>query len=204
MLNKNLISKILFTVIILLFVSSTGFSQESLKEKLKKIKGDVNKITITSGGEEFTFQGEEAEKLFDRLKSKTGIGHSFFVKSMDGKDSEEFVIKLEKDSGIYEFKDGTDDDIVWFYDDDDDLTWLTTDDMDGKTKKIKIEMEDGKKKVTVTTKENSEVKTKVYEGKEADEYLEKIKDENNDFDIEFKDGKMKKKIIIERKDSNDN
>ena len=47
---------------------------------------------------------------------------------------------------------------------------------------------------------NGEEKTKVYEGKEADEYLEKMKSENKDFNISIdkdNDGKKIKKIIIE-------
>ena len=50
------------------------------------------------------------------------------------------------------------------------------------------------------TKENGEEKTEVYEGKEADEYIEKMKSENKDFDISIdkdNDGKKVKKIIIE-------
>jgi len=197
MLNKNLITKIFFIVIILLFASSTGFSQETLKEKLKKIKGDVDKITITAGGEEFTFQGDEAEKLFKNMKSKTKHNNTFFVSKDGDENSKKIIIKMDDDSGIYEFNEGDDNDIVWFGDDDD---------LSGTSKRIKVEMNDGKKKVTVTTKENGEEKTKVYEGKEAEEYLEKNKSDDDAFDIEFKDGKFKKKIIIEKesKDSDDN
>ena len=65
---------------------------------------------------------------------------------------------------------------------------------------MKIEVEDGNKKVTVTTRENGEEKTEVYEGTEAEEYIEKMKAENDDFDISIEsktDGKKVKKIIIE-------
>ncbi len=62
-----------------------------------------------------------------------------------------------------------------------------------------MEVEDGNKKVTVTTKENGEEKTEVYEGKEAEEYLEKMDAESDEFDImkEKENGKKVKKIIIE-------
>jgi len=71
---------------------------------------------------------------------------------------------------------------------------------DGIQKKVKVEVEDGNKTVTVTTKENGEEKTEVYTGKEADEYIEKMKAENKDFDISVEsksDNKKVKKIIIE-------
>ena len=186
MLNTKTINKIILAVIFILLLSSSGFSQDSLKEKLDKIKGEIDKITITSGGKDFTFEGKEAEKLFDKMKAD----HLFVVNEKGNK--EKIIIKSDDDSKIYAF--GDDDDFLWFGDDDN----------TGLNKRIKVEMNDGKKKVTVTTKENGEEKTKVYEGDEADEYLDKIKNENNDFDIEFKDGKMKKKIIIESKDLNDN
>ena len=67
-------------------------------------------------------------------------------------------------------------------------------------KKVKVEIENGNKKVTVTTNENGEQNTEVYEGKEADEYIEKLKSEHKDISIsidEDKDGKKVKKIIIE-------
>ncbi len=56
-----------------------------------------------------------------------------------------------------------------------------------------------RRKLPVTTKENGEETTEVYEGEEADEYLEKMKSENDDLDIiiEKDNGKKVKKIIIE-------
>lgn len=202
MLNKKLILNSMLVAVILFFMSSTGFSQESLKEKLKQIKGDVDKITVTADGEEFTFEGKDAEKLFKKMKSGTKHHNSFFIKDLGTKDSKKIFIKSDDDSNIIEL---TDDDFDWVDKDEDGFSWFISDDNDGMTKKIKVEMEDGKKKVSVTTKEDGEEKTKVYEGKEADEYLEKMKAENKDFDIEFKDGKTKKKIIIEKesKDSDD-
>ena len=79
---------------------------------------------------------------------------------------------------------------------DDDFEWET----DGIQKKVKVEIENGEKKVTVTTKENGEETTEVYEGDDAEEYIEKMKAENDEFNIEIKsdsNGKKVKKIIIE-------
>jgi len=70
---------------------------------------------------------------------------------------------------------------------------------DGITKKVKVVVEDGNKKVTVTTKENGEEKTEVYEGDEAEEYLDKMDAESDELDIliEKENGKKVKTIIIE-------
>ena len=72
------------------------------------------------------------------------------------------------------------------------------------SKKVKVEIDDGNKKVTVTTKENGEEKIEVYEGEEADEYLDKMKSEHgNEMLIEIdEDGnhkKMKKILKIRSK-----
>ena len=71
------------------------------------------------------------------------------------------------------------------------------------SKKLKIEIENGEKKITVTTIEDGEEKTEVYEGDEADEYLEKMKSESgNDMHFEWfgdDDGKKVDKIYIKKK-----
>ena len=62
-----------------------------------------------------------------------------------------------------------------------------------------VNEENGEKKVTVTTTENGETKTEVYEGDEADEYLKEHKKDKK-FKIKIEDGDSKKKvkkIIIE-------
>jgi hypothetical protein len=77
--------------------------------------------------------------------------------------------------------------------------------MDEMHKKVKVEIEDGNKKVTVTTHENGEEKTEVYEGNEADKYIKEMNEKHSgDIDMfiekDVDDGKVKqKKIIIEKK-----
>jgi hypothetical protein len=59
----------------------------------------------------------------------------------------------------------------------------------------------GKKVVKVTTNEDGKENIEIYEGKAADEYLEKMKSENEievNVDIKEEDGKKVKKIIIEK------
>ena len=178
--------------ITLIFIANLN-AQEKLNEKIKKIDGTVDKITITSDGKEYIFEGAEAEKLFKKMKSNKS--QSFVWNSSDDStkkkviildaDSDEDMIEVEsRAENVVIIKTGGDLDEV----------------SDGIQKKVKVEVEDGNKTVTVTTKENGEEKTEVYSGKEADEYIEKMKAENKDFDISIEskaDGKKVKKIIIE-------
>jgi len=179
--------------ITILFIANLS-AQENLNEKLKKIEGSVDKITITADGKEFIFEGDDAEKLFQNMKSKSG--NSFVWNSSDDEAGKKKIIILDTDGEGDEIEIESEDDnvvIVKTNGDFDDVS-------DGIQKKVKVEVEDGNKTVTVTTKENGEEKTEVYSGKEADEYIEKMKTENDDFDISVEsksDGKKVKKIIIE-------
>lgn len=189
-LFKNLA---LIGFITILFIANLS-AQENLNEKLKKIEGSVDKITITADGKEFIFEGDDAEKLFQNMKSKSG--NSFVWNSSDDEAGKKKIIILDTDGEGDEIEIESEDDnvvIVKTNGDFDDVS-------DGIQKKVKVEVEDGNKTVTVTTKENGEEKTEVYSGKEADEYIEKMKTENDDFDISVEsksDGKKVKKIIIE-------
>lgn len=171
----------------------TIFAQKDLNDKLKKIEGNIDKITITSEGKEYTFEGTDAEKLFMRMQSKSS--HNIVWNSSDDSMKKKVIIlDADEDEDAIEVESG--DDNVFIIKSGKDL-----DDVDsGLTKKVKVEVENGEKTITVTTKENSEEKTEVYSGKEADDYIEKMKAENDDFDIQIKkdkDGKKVKKIIIE-------
>jgi hypothetical protein len=193
--------KIILPVIVIFMLSSIGFAQENLKDKLSKIEGHVDKITINAGGEEFTFEGEEAEKLFNKMQSSTKSSNTFIVKMDEegGEGTKKIIIKSGGgDEEVYEFKTHEGDHAVWFSDDDN---------LQSLDKKIKVEIEDGKKKVTVTTTENGEEKTEIYEGEEAEEYLNNMKSEHgHEMLIEIdEDGNHKKmkKIIIEKKVTKD-
>lgn len=191
--------KYLFTILSLTFVylftfSNSGIAQNDVDKQLNNIDGTVEKITITVDGEEYTFEGEDAKRLFKRMKSSKS--KSFAWHTSDDGSVKKKIVFIEKngDKEVVEL-DGEDED-VFIIKSDDDFEWNT----DGLQKKVKVEIEDGEKTVTVTTKENGEETTEVYEGEEADEYIEKMKSENDNFDIEIKtdgDGKKVKKIIIE-------
>jgi hypothetical protein len=154
----------------------------------------VNTITITAGDEEITFEGEEAKKLFKKIKASYHGVHSFYIKEDgDSSSTKKIIIKSDGDETIYEFDEEHADHMVWFSDEGE---------LENMEKNVKVEIEDGQKKVTITTKENGEEKTEVYEGAEADEYLEKMKSEHgNEMLMEIdEDGSTKKikKIIIEK------
>jgi hypothetical protein len=187
----KLIILTLFTFLV--FVPS-NFAQEKLKDKIDKIDKSVEKIVITSDGQEYTFEGKEADELFQKMKK--GLSHKLVWTTSDSADDNEKVIIINSDGDEKEIKIETEGENKIIIKTDKDID----DDTNGIRKKIKVEIENGNKKVTVTTTENGEEKTEVYEGKEADEYIEKMKSENEDFNISIdKDnkGKKVKKIIIE-------
>jgi len=196
--------KLKFTFIILsLFLSLTtlksAVAQNVLEEKIKNIEGSVDKIIITSGGKEYTFEGADAEKLFKQMKNSKS--HSFVWNASGDESNKKKVIIFDAagENEVIEIE--SEDDDVFILKTDKDLDSIS----DAIQKKVIVEVEDGNKKVTVTTKENGEEKTEVYKGKEAEEYIEKMKAENKNFDISIdndKDSKKVKKIIIEtEKDS---
>ncbi|MBE0570785.1 MAG: hypothetical protein IH618_04500 [Ignavibacteriaceae bacterium] len=186
--------KLILGCLSLFLIFANANAQENVKEKLNKIEGSVDKITITADGKEYFFEGDEAEKLFKNLKRSST--HNFVWNTSDDKSGKKKVIILDADADSDEIEIESNDENVVIIKTDADFDEVS----DEIQKKVKVEVEDGSKTVTVTTKENGEEKTEVYSGKEADEYIEKMKAENKDFDISIEsktDGKKVKKIIIE-------
>ena len=183
-----------------------GYAQEELKDKINKIDGDVDKVTITAGGEVHTFEGDEAKKLYKKMKSSFSKSHSFMWHSddsdFDHPDGKVIFIDEDGNKKVIEISEDCDEDIEIFISKDIDM-----DEHHGMEKKVKVEIEDGNKKVTITTKENGEEKIEVYEGEEADEYLDKMKSEHgNEMLIEIdEDGhhKKMKKITIKKEIDDD-
>jgi hypothetical protein len=192
----RLIFNTLFIPFILSFVIiNSSIAQNDLNDQLKKIDGSVDKITITADGKEYTFEGSDAEALFKKMKSEKSQA---FVWNSSGDSKTKKVIILDEDDNSVEVESA--DDNVYIIKSGKDLSDVD----EGLTKKVKIKIDNGEKTVTVTTKENGEVKTEVMTGKGADEYIEKMKAENDDFDIQInsdKDGKKVKKIIIETEET---
>jgi len=183
--------KLLLTLAASLLIIPEITSQEKLDDKINKIDGAVEKITITADGNEYVFEGVDAEKLFKKMKRNQD--QSFVWNSSDDSAKKIVILDVTSSEDEIEVEDGDENVLIIKTDKDmDDID-------DGITKKVKVVVEDANKKVTVTTKENGEEKTEVYEGDEAEEYLDKMDAESDELDIliEKKNGKKVKTIIIE-------
>lgn len=190
--------RIILALILALFPILT-FAQSDVNTILKNITGNVDEIVIKSDGKEYKFSGDEAQKLFSSMKNKKEV-KSFSFTTKDGKVFE--GDSLNKKIIIKELGDESNGDsnvVIVLIDEDD----FDTEDSDIKTieKKVLVSEENGKKVVKVTTKEDGKENTEIYEGKAADDYLEKMKSENEievNVNVQEEDGKKIKKIIIEK------
>ena len=185
------------TILFAIFLLSPiiTFAQSDVKKMLKDINGKVDEIVIKSDGKVFTFSGDEAAELFTTMKNDKEV-KSFSFTTKDGKvftdDSltKKIIIKdLDVDS---------ENEVLVFVDED-----FDSDDADIKKieKKVMVSDDGGKKIVKVTTNEGGKENIEIYEGKAADEYLEKMKSENEievNVDVKDEDGKKIKTIIIEK------
>ena len=146
----NLIVIILLSSLV--FVTS-NFAQEKLKDKIEKIDGSVEKIVITSEGREYTFEGKEADELFQKIKKGTSHNLSWTMADTEEGQDKVIIINSDGDEEVIEIESEGNDNII-----------IKTDkgfdkDIEGIRKKVKVEVEDGYKIVTVTTNENGEKKT---------------------------------------------
>ena len=189
---KPTLTALLIPFLFLFIIINSAFAQNDLNDQLKKIDGKVDKVTITADGKVYTFEGSDAEALFKKMKSSKS--HNFVWNSDDSNGKKVIILNSDGDEDAIEIE--AEDDNVFIIKLGKDLSDVD----EGMSKKVKVKIENGEKTVTVTTKENGEETTKVYTGDEAEEYLNKMKAENDDFDIQIKsdkDGKKVKKIIIE-------
>jgi len=188
---KNLILPVLIFLIIPFIVSAQSDTQKILED----IKGKVDEITIKSEGNEYTFSGDEAAKLFSTMKENKKVKSFSFI-TKDGKefsgDSLSKKIIIKKSDG------DMDDNVLVFIDEDFDSDNANIHKIE---KKVIVSGENDRKVVKVTTTEDGNENIEVYEGKAAEEYLEKMKDENEievNVEVKEEDGKKVKKIIIEK------
>ncbi len=185
------------TILFAIFLLSPiiTFAQSDVKKMLKDINGKVDEIVIKSEGKEFTFSGDEAAELFSAMKKDKQVKSFSFTK----KDGKVFTDdSLTKKVIIKNLDDESEDEVLVFVDED-----FDSDDADIKRieKKVMVSDDGGKKIVKVTTNEDGKENIEVYEGKAADEYLEKMKSDNEievNVDVKEEDGKKVKKIIIEK------
>ncbi|MGK9370112.1 hypothetical protein ACSSWA_14540 [Melioribacter sp. Ez-97] len=166
-MEKQNNKKLFFIVLLLLFglLGITLRAQDSgdeFRSKLKKLKGEVERITVETDDGKVVFEGDEAQMLADRIRLMGMIPPKIKINI----DPDEFEWE-----GIDEF------DFDFAPDIDIDLPgrmmfWYSDDSPEAETDKdVKIEIKDGVKKVTVTTKKDGKESTKVYEGDEAEEFL---------------------------------
>ena len=191
--------KALFPVLLFILISFFANAQSDLNKKIKDIKGKVDEIIIKSDGKEYTFTGDEAEKLFASIKQDKKMKHFEFFTD-DGKviNGDSLTKKI-----IFKGEDDADNDVVVFINKDDDCDSMGAD-MKNIEKKVTVTDDGGKKIVTITTNENGKENIEVYEGKAAEEYLTKMKsdkcsDEKAGDDKDSNCKKMKK-IIIEKEE----
>lgn len=177
-------------LLVLFLISTLIYSQKDnlVKDKISNIKGTVNKVVFSTSEGNVVFEGEEAEELTKMLKAKKMKKHIEWISDdyenidfdldfdIDSDSNRVMVFKSDKGGKhIIKKLKGDDNVMIFKHGDNDDFDILE----DGKTVKVEVEDENGEKKVTVITKEDGKEKVEVFEGKEADEYLEKMNEDGN-------------------------
>lgn len=179
----------------ILSCQSILFAQSEVDNMLKDITGKVDEIVIKSGGKEYTYSGDEAEKLFSALKESKKTRHFEFI-TRDG--NVLLADSLRKKIIIKKGDKDLADDLVVFLDKDD----LDMEEGEENIEKQIIVTADGDQKIVkVIIDENGKENIEVYEGDAAKEYLDKLNSEETiEINID-KDNKIKKtkKIIINKK-----
>src|SRR3989339_290438 len=161
-------SKFLAIMIILILglFSMAVFAQEKdeAKSKLDNLKGKIEKLTIKADGKDVVFEGKDAEKLVKMLKNNQHKG--FMFRSEDGN-----MMKMRGGNVMM-------------------LRSKDDDENDGENnKKVKVEVNDDGKKITVTTMKDGKEETKVYEGEDAEKFLKEKKGMKH-FNIKIDDEDM--------------
>ncbi len=186
----------IFTVLVISAFALTiiqAQSKESIKEKLSELKGEIDKIVISTDEDQVVFEGEEAREIRDRLTNfYCEKDWTFEVKS-DGDEEKVIVVK----------KGGSKSNFNWITANDDSISsMIFVEKIDGLSKEFEIEIEDGNKKITVTKiDEDGEQTTETYEGEEAEKYLNKLEEDGEIkiLQLDHLGGEKEKiKVIIEK------
>lgn len=202
---------VIVTIILSLAMMITLSAQDKLSERISEIKGNVDEIIIKANGEEFTFTGEDAEKLFRSMKRESKMHKMKFISGDDFEWSDDSSKKII----VFEDKD-TNNKMKWIgehgnvvvminKDGNEEVENFIVNREDGVKKKVEVTIEDGKKMVTVTTTKDGKETIDIYENEEAEKYLDEMKsDKEIDIKIEKEgEGKKIKKIIIETEKETD-
>ena len=190
-MKRYIISLVLITIFSVNIIQVSA-QEETLNEKIKNLKGDVEQITIKTTEGELTLSDEDAEKLFKRIKMTSGnFEYEIITNDGDDHNMKIFTVKIDEDENDGEEEDKK---VMVFVSGDDEFEWNSIDGENMMDKDIKIEINDSVKKVTVTTTKDGEKSVKVYEGEDAEKYLEEHKSEK--FEIKLKGDK--KKVFIKK------
>jgi hypothetical protein len=153
--------KLILLAAVFIFTVIAAYGQERKNDVLDKVKGKVQKITIQTDKGIVTYEGGEAQALFDRLKTSPEITKVKIFKSGEGENGEPEIFMFSPDKMDTNFR------------------FFSRNMKKGEKVKIKVENNDGEKVVTVTTiDKDGKEKTETYKGREADEYLEKHEPKN--------------------------
>jgi len=175
-------------------VEFTGEDAQALVSQMKK-KSKRNFVFIDDEGKtkEITVDVEDTDGKKVVIVKKN-INGKETIEKYEGEEAEMHMLKMKDEHGMkFISEDG---DIHIIVKDDDDLIWVSNDDDELMKKEINVEVVDGVKKITVTTTNDGEEKVEIYEGEEADKFLET--EEHGDKKI------IKKRIIIETEHDDEN
>jgi len=166
---------------------------DSWKSKVKQVKGEVQKIVISTKNGNTTFEGDEAQELFEHIKIDSNNFFKIAVENdSDSEDGNMFIVKIDSDT-IDKSNSGKK--LVW-------VSESMGGNLEAKVeKKIKVKIENGKKTITVTTTKNGKESVKIFKGKEADKFLKKHNGKNFDIQIMQK-GKHGKTFFFDNQKNN--
>jgi hypothetical protein len=154
--THKLIGRTFLVAAAFLLIIAIANGQEKKSDVLDRVQGNVQKITIQTDKGIVTYEGGEAQALFDRLKSSPEISKVKIISSEGDEEGEPEILMLNPAKIGRNFK------------------FFSNDMKEGKKVKIDVENKNGEKIVTVTTTDkDGKEKTETYKGKEAEEYLEK-------------------------------
>lgn len=144
-------------------------SKKEIKEKLSKLKGEIEKIVISTDKGEVVFEGEEAYEMRDRLTNF--YGEKDWTFEMKGEDDKEKMYVVKRGDSDSKFN--------WVTTGGDSISsMIFIERINEASKELDVKNENGNKKVTVTKlDENGEQTTETYEGEAAEEYLEKLEED---------------------------
>lgn len=181
-----------FTIILVVAIASLltltlrAQSEKTAVEKLKELKGEVQKIIVKTDDGEVIIEGKDAKTLLKKMKGNS-YG-TFDILFKDGDAAGNVFITKPNKRFIWRDNDGEEGNLI-----------VVKDILKEDGEHISISHKDANLKVVVEKEdEDGNITKETYEGEEAEEYLEEnsfeILDDDGDFDLEYLIGsKLKRK-----------